>query len=245
MSRLFNGSDEYLQTSSAVVSAVPLTIAGWVYFTGSVFVSGTVLCVADTSATDHLFSLRVTGNGSVINVRGLTRGGGYAEAISAGAVTANAWQHVAFISSATNAREALVMGGGSGTNATSATPLNLDASSIGRQCDNSPGDYFPGRLAEIGVWNVALTTAEVGILAAGYSPLFVRPQSLIAYYPLIRDEDQDRVGGYDMTAFNAPAIAVQAPVRYPAHQMIGMPASIAPTVNLILTTYGGYSVPVG
>ena len=64
------------------------------------------------------------------------------------------------------------------------------------------------------------------MLARGYSPLFVRPQNLVAYWPLIRDEDQDRVGGYDMAAYNTPSVAAHPPIIYSAQLHIPAPASI-------------------
>ena len=60
----------------------------------------------------------------------------------------------------------------------------------------------------------ALTDAEAAILAAGYSPLFVRPQSIRAYWPLIRGS-ADRVGGFALTEHNAPTVEDQSPVIYP------------------------------
>lgn len=44
-----------------------------------------------------------------------------------------------------------------------------------------------GRLAECGIWNVALTDAEVATLAKGFAPPCVRRASLVAYYPMVRD----------------------------------------------------------
>jgi hypothetical protein len=42
-------------------------------------------------------------------------------------------------------------------------------------------------LAEVGLWNVALTDGEVAALAKAMSPRMIRPQSLVLYLPLIRD----------------------------------------------------------
>ncbi len=46
---------------------------------------------------------------------------------------------------------------------------------------------FDGRIAEVAIWDVILTADEAAILSKGYSPLFVRPQNLVAYWPLIRE----------------------------------------------------------
>jgi hypothetical protein len=66
------------------------------------------------------------------------------------------------------------------------------------------------------------------MLAAGFSPLFVRPQSLVAYWPLIRDNDNDIVGGYDMTAYNTPTVAAHPPVIYPVSPHVTYFAGAAP-----------------
>jgi len=74
-------------------------------------------------------------------------------------------------------------------------------------------------LAEAGLWDAALTDAEVAILGVGYSPLFVRPQSLVAYWPLVRDA-KDRVGGYDLTAGGGPVVAAHPRIIYPSPQFV-------------------------
>ena len=45
---------------------------------------------------------------------------------------------------------------------------------------------FDGRIAEIAIWDVILTATEAAVLGKGYSSLFVHPQNLVAYWPLIR-----------------------------------------------------------
>lgn len=41
-----------------------------------------------------------------------------------------------------------------------------------------------GDISEVGYWNVALTDADVAVLAKGVSPLLVRPEGLVAYWSL-------------------------------------------------------------
>jgi hypothetical protein len=66
------------------------------------------------------------------------------------------------------------------------------------------------------IWSAALTDAEAAILALGISPLLVRPASLAAYWPMIRDTDRDLVGDYHWTPYNSPTIATHPPkIRYP------------------------------
>lgn len=50
--------------------------------------------------------------------------------------------------------------------------------------DDDGAAQFQGDMAEVAIWNVVLTAAEVTTLAAGYSPLFIRPHALVFYAPL-------------------------------------------------------------
>jgi hypothetical protein len=46
---------------------------------------------------------------------------------------------------------------------------------------------WDGLLAEAAIWSVILTPAEFAALNNGYSPLLIRPASLVEYQPMIRD----------------------------------------------------------
>ena len=61
--------------------------------------------------------------------------------------------------------------------------------------------YFGGSICEVGYWDVALTDDEVLLLSRGFSPTFVRPANLIAYYPLLgrTSPEIDLVGGFNLT----------------------------------------------
>jgi hypothetical protein len=84
-----------------------------------------------------------------------------------------------------------------------------------------PGLHLNGRLAECAIWNVALTAAEIASLVKAFSPLLIRPASLVAYWPLIGRHDPEICpkGGFDMTLTNTPTTA--------AHPRIIMPRRAA------------------
>ena len=63
-------------------------------------------------------------------------------------------------------------------------------------------------------------------LDAGYSPLFVRPQNLVFYAPLVR-EAVDIVGGVALTPTNSPTISVHPPIIYPSSQILQFPPAAA------------------
>jgi hypothetical protein len=75
-----------------------------------------------------------------------------------------------------------------------------------RTASGTIGQYHGGQLAEVGVWNVALTAAEVASLAKGMTCDKVRPNALVAYFPLIRDLTEIR-GGLAVTNNNSATVA--------------------------------------
>ena len=63
-----------------------------------------------------------------------------------------------------------------------------------------------GLIAEVGIWNAALTAAEIASLADGMTCDKVRPQSLVFYAPLVRDLI-DQKGGLAITNNNGATVA--------------------------------------
>lgn len=212
MARLFDdASTEYLEIDSAVVTAEPFTLAAWIYSDSSSVAQG-VLFIGDKDNADAYHSLRLRGAAEGDPIGALTYDGDTAWASTSSGYSTDTWHHACGVWSATNSRAAYIDGGSKGTNSTSQSlPQTPDRTCIGRSGDSTPGHYMSGYIADAAIWNAALSDAEVAVLAAGFSPLFVKPGNLVAYWPLIRDEDQDIVGGYDMTAYNTPTIAAHPP----------------------------------
>lgn len=68
---------------------------------------------------------------------------------------------------------------------------------------------FKGDLAELALWSVALTAAEVASLGKGVAPIKIRPQSLVPYWNLIgrTTDENDLRGVCTLTASNTTAAA--------------------------------------
>jgi hypothetical protein len=60
--------------------------------------------------------------------------------------------------------------------------------------------------AEVGIWNAALTAAEIASLAKGMTCDKIRPQNLVFYAPLVRNL-QDVKGGLTITNNNGATVA--------------------------------------
>jgi len=220
LARLFDDdSSEYLEnTTAAPVLAVPLTIAAWFYCDDVVtWTDRSLVGIQDKDTAVDFFQLRLrTGDNELVRAR--TRdSGGSAAASSTAQFGGSTWHHAAAVFSATDARAAFLDGANKGTESTDLTPANLDSVSVGRMGDSSPDEYMSGGIFLAAIWNVALTDAEVALLAAKWAPLFVRPESLVAFWPLTDTmDDDDWLGNFDLTAFNTPGwMAAPSGIMYP------------------------------
>jgi hypothetical protein len=82
---------------------------------------------------------------------------------------------------------------------------DADSVLIGARWNNSL-IFHAGSIAEVGIWNAALTAAEIASLAKGMTCDKIRPQSLVFYAPLVRDLI-DAKGGLTITNNNGATVA--------------------------------------
>ena len=246
MARAFDGaSSQYLTVATAIVNTPPFTFAAWMNMDNTN--NHVLICVGDTDTDNESYQLTAQGfySGDPILVR--SRDGGVnSDAHTTAGYSADTWHHACGVFTADDDRAVFLDGGNKGTSAVSSAPSGLDTSCIGGNLRSSGVTWAAfGSIADAAIWNVALTDAEVAILAAGYSPLFVRPQSLVAYWPLIRDTDDDIVGGYSMTPVNSPTVAAHPRVFYPGMPHVGYAAAAIAALRIPrhpAAYYGGPTV---
>jgi hypothetical protein len=109
----------------------------------------------------------------------------------------------------------------------SADPATADAVSIGGLSGgggSTANANDDGHLAELAVWNVALTNAEMLSLGKGISPLLIRPDSILLYHTMLRD---------DKVFINTSASSANSGITVTAHPpTVYWPATIT-TVSLV------------
>ena len=212
-----SASSQWFENTNAPVTAAPLSVAGWCKRA-----SGDVswcFVLVDYSAVFSYFY--IAGTDTYIQAGCRIDSGTSGPADTTAAPPADTWFHFAGVWISSTSRAAYLNGGNKGTSSVNVTPTGIDRVQFGARSRNGGAstDYgdFDG-LGEIGLWNAALTDAEVAVLAKGVSPLMVRPQSLVAYWPLLGNQSPeiDLVGGYDMTLNAAPTKAAHPRVIYPA-----------------------------
>ena len=216
MARLFDdASSEYLRSTTSPLDGIsaPYTIACWGY-TDITTIAEVMLCINHSSTANNYMFISLQGTVGAARF-GIRAGPDQKDADTSANFSANTWHHVAGVSTDTTNRTVYLDGGNTGTDADTQDPA-FNTINIGRfERSTSDGAYFSGRVAEVGVWDVELTAAEVGVLAAGYAPPFVRPGNLLFYAPLVRTEDHDTVGGIILTPNNTPSVADHAPIIRP------------------------------
>jgi hypothetical protein len=131
---------------------------------------------------------------------------GFAIADTTSGYTANTWNHACGVATSATSRTVYLNGGSAATNAVNVSPVRLTTLAIGSRFVSSYGGFANALIAEVGIWNAALTADEIASLAKGMNCDKVRPQSLVFYAPLVRDLI-DAKGGLTITNNNGATVA--------------------------------------
>lgn len=186
-------TSNYIESTTGVITATPLTMCAWVNTT-SLAATQAAVGVYNSAATVASFRLIIQTTGAVS-----AAASGQQANTSTGLVTTNTWAHVCGVFASSTSRAAYVNGANKATSATSVTPTGLDRMSVGLARTNSPNSPFVGSLAEVGYWSAALDDDEVAALGKGFSPRLIRPSALVAYLPIIRDFVDVKGAGFAVT----------------------------------------------
>ena len=239
MARLFDDAQsEFLQNAGALIAAPPMSMACW-FNSDDTANYQALMGLGSTTAFDHL--IYAAGAAAGDTVWASTRD---ANAITSTGYSANTWHHAAGVWASTSSRAAYIDGGSKGTNTTLKTG-SVNRTSISSILYNGSRYYYmSGRVAEAAMWDVALTDGEVAMLAAGFSPLLVRPQGLVGYWPLggiYGEHDNTIVGDCHMTAYSTPSWGDHpATLIYPqSGLMIAAAAAAAAAGHPAMKRFGG------
>jgi len=161
----FDGTTDYfVNTSNLIVTGVPFSMTGW-YRTTSDSTTQSVCNVADFAGGSNQMGLDLSGTESGDPVRAYSQAGSFA-ASSLQGYTINTWEHIAGVWASATSRVVSLNGVGGTPNTTNLTPAGLDNTSVGMKRDDSADGDFSGRLADVRVYNRALSDAEVAALYA-------------------------------------------------------------------------------
>ena len=211
--------DAYLQVDTAPVTAVPLSISAW-FNTSVNNATQCIVCIPHKNVSDNYFDLGCTSSAEA-RAGARSTAGGSDIATTTNTFTTNIWQHALGIYTSATDRECILNGdtGNKGTNSGNNTPVGLDRLSIAQFGNSSPGSRFTGSIAEVGVWDVALSADDAVALSKGMSPRLIRPDALVFYLPMVRDDDIDMAGGLVLTDTGSPTVTTHPRIITPLSQM--------------------------
>jgi hypothetical protein len=221
MSRVLSGTGQYLTTSSAVLTAAPLTMACWGIH-GATGVLDYAMNLGVSGATNNRFVLGVNASDQVFMESAAASA---SSAVTTATVPTSGWQHFAGVTASATSRFAYLNGTPGTEQTTSRVPSGINMLRVG--AGGTAASLWTGSIAHCAVWNVALTANEIAALAAGLSPLAVRPGALVAYWPYMgRDTaDIDIVGRFDLTNTSTTSGADEPRLLWMPTRRIFIPAA--------------------
>jgi hypothetical protein len=225
MARLFDGSDD--QVIVGYYSAMQVNQCTIVLFSYC-----TAATAQETSFGSNLspgtYSLRCAGSAVSFAIYD----GSWEWKTGADATGLNAWHGIGC--TFTSAKKVKVFHDGlldsSGESTfTKAIPAINSDSYIGRTPAGYGSTTFTGRIAEVAVWNIPMSDAEVMALTLGAHPLRFRPTNLVFYFPLwgVAATEPNLSGYAYHGAVTGAVLANHAPVgRYAPYRYRAFPAIV-------------------
>ena len=246
MAYLFNGATHIISRGDAVLQTWPITLHGRIRMTNPGDGLDHTIVGLWEAGSNNGFRLQVEFPGSLTKARcGTKAGGTAANATTTTTITDTNWHSVVGEITAANARQVWLDNGGNGSSSTSLTPGTLTKTTAGAYDNGGTlGGNVAHELADIAVWSVTLTSDERASLAAGVSPLLIRPDKLEIYLPLMRGGNDYMGGAFTVTA----ASVVDHPRVYmpsPAQQLVKTAASTGINGTASITEAGDTSAAVG
>jgi hypothetical protein len=126
----------------------------------------------------------------------------------------NTWSHVCGTFGSNSNRISYTNGVASATDTTTVDAPATASFGIGGSPALPTLLPWQGSLSNVAIWNVALSADEVQTLAQGVSPLRLRRDSLVRYWPMNRltGAERDIVGAFNMPEVNGPIAAADEPI---------------------------------
>lgn len=234
-----SASSEYLEWYTAPVSAPAFTICAWIK-TSNLTNNQAIVQIQDKDLPDkrHRIAFRGATAGDPVQVYSQSDApNGLAESTTG--LSSATWHCVVGVFTGNANRTIYLDGGSSASNTTSIAPTGMDSISIGRNGDSTPSEYFDGKIAEVCVWNSALSPADIASLAAGERPSAISPANIKFYAPLKSKYDAAFLGA-SVTVGGTPTFDPDDhPITYPNMKMILPDGRMFMTGAATYTAQGG------
>lgn len=245
MARLFDDAQsEYLKRNDICgITDMPITFS--CFFKSDAAINQTLMAMGDTDlGRAFIMRLRDPADSDVLAL--VLAAEGVSLAASSAQWSINTWHHATCVFAGPTSRAVYLDGANKGINSTNRTyPATMDNTTIGCEIRSSNPDIFAfsGLIAEAGIWIAELSDEEIAALGAGFSPLFIRPASLIAYWPLKTNADIELINAYEMTPYNTPTWGDHCRILLPSTSIggsfFGVPITPMSAVKSCLSKLSG------
>ncbi len=186
MGRVSAAQNNYLSVQNSPVSGYPYTIALWFNISNSTN-GGYTLALSDGTANNFIRLFNDdAGAGSNIQHGIRALGGTIFTATTSNGFTDNQWHLVVARGFSTTSRDVTLdaVHGSKGTDTNSQAVPTLDRTTIFELFNRDSSNAFIGRIAEAGVWSVALSDDEETAMFNGIKFNHIQPGSLSRYWPI-------------------------------------------------------------
>lgn len=208
MSYDFDGTNDWIgNVTTSPVTTFPCTLACWFKYN----LDGTLISVSNNTGASR-YRLKTTATGLVRLIA--TQGGVDNTIDTTSGISSFEWGHACAVIASASSRTVYLNAANSTTTTVSRSPSLFTRLQIGSGRENTTTlDYFNGQIADVGIWNRALTLPEITSLAKGVSCPLVSVNNLVFYAPLIRDIIDFSTTGLSLTN-NGGAIVTNHPRIY-------------------------------
>lgn len=201
-----SANSQYLNFTNPL-SNVPFTISAWIYPQATGGFSVGLYQNAGINNRDRCF---IGSSGSKLKAETVNEGVLATQSTTSNDFQRESWNHCAGVFASSSSRTAYLNNISATTNTSNNTVNNFQISTVNGILGSFSGTLFNtignANYAEVGIWNAALTAAEIASLAKGMTCDKVRPQNLVFYAPLVRDLI-DQKGGLTLTNNNGATVA--------------------------------------
>lgn len=235
MARDFAGAGNYLHCPTPVTAA-GFVVSLWFKAPGSDTIR-VILSLRDTAVADNYWLIQTQGFQSDDIAVVANDGTASGSAVAVGGYTPEVWTHVLYRERHSSLRVIYVDGVNIDSDSTTVNPTSIDALWLGQ---HTLGDYA-GEIAEVAIWDAPLPNGDIPkmaeSLAAGFSPLLVRPEGLAFYAPLINDEDYDVIGAKSFTEVGSVGLSGHPPIVRPASPLYTPPTPAAEGLDIEIAAH--------
>ena len=213
------GSNNFLAANYVPATGYPMTVAGWFNhendsLTSCLFTAGNPV---DNNCYYAVFLVGGGSSGNLVRFEMKSDSGVSRKADTTLGYVENTWHHWAAVGINDALRYCYIDGIARGQDTNTMTfPTGLTRIRMGRTAGLTSGNSMQGKVAHVAFWDVALSDNEITRLAQGISPINVRQESLIAYWPITgQNPEQEFINRNELSLNAGNDIADVSPtIRY-------------------------------